>query len=150
MNNQPTPHATPPGVPLRRELSGSGPDPLPLKSSAYGFGTAEARTLGRPDVPGGSQKAQEGAQDVVSITGRTGGPSDGAGPSGDVLERTIDAFMLSMSNAFDGIFARPDIAQTMLGFMTGDVVFVVTNTELQVRRREEVDPPPPSPTGLYL
>ena len=121
MNSQHPHQSTPRGVPVQREESKSGPDPLPLKSSGYGSGVPEARSLGGSDGPGASE---------------------------DVLARTIDAFMLSMSNAFDGVFARPDIARTMLAFMQGDVVFVVTNTELQVRRREEVDPPPMP--GLYL
>ena len=151
MTHQHAHHTTPPGGTIPTQKSGRGPDPLPLKSSGYGSGTPEARSLGGSDGPGGSQEGPGGPQDVVPITAGTGGPSGGAGASEDVLARTIDAFMLSMSNAFDGVFARPDIARTMLGFMQGDVVFVVTNTELQVRRREEVDPPPVDlKTGQYL
>ncbi len=82
-------------------------------------------------------------------------PISGRAPRNSSLEnatqRTIDAFMQGLSNSFDAVFARPDIAETMLDFMQGDVVFVVTRNELQVRRLAEDTPtPPPAPTGMYL
>jgi hypothetical protein len=71
-----------------------------------------------------------------------------------VLRHAVEQITVATARSFGQVWLRPDAAATVEGFLSGEIVFVVTLNELQVLAADQVkprDPPPPLPEpGGYL
>jgi hypothetical protein len=75
---------------------------------------------------------------------------DGLEGINPLLATAVEAFTRATADAFLKVWTGPRAADTMDGFLSGEVVFVVRLGELQVLAADRVNPRDPPPLGGYL